>query len=430
MLARYLYSLVFYLLTPIVLLRLCWRALRAPAYAARWAERFGFTPKAIANDVPRIWLHCVSVGETLAAAGLVKQLLQRYPDYQLLITTTTPTGSERVQALFASDSRVEHCYAPYDLADCLARFLKRIKPSLLIVMETELWPNTVAACRARAIPVIVANARLSEKSARGYQKFSKLTAPMLKAISCVAAQNTNDAARFAELGLPAAQLSVTGSIKFDLDLPEALCEQAALLKAQWSLGARPIFLAASTHLGEDEQILDAFAKIKAAQPDLLLVLVPRHPERFGSVFDLCQARGFKAITRSSAEHPSADCDIVLGDTMGELLLLFGVCDIAFVGGSLVPVGGHNLIEPAAWAKPILTGPALHNFTEVARLLSDAKALSIVADSHELASVTIELLKNPGQQQLMGAAAKRVADENRGALLRLLAIIENILPLKK
>lgn len=428
MIVRGLYSVVFYLLIPLVVLRLLWRAIKAPAYAERWAERFGFTPKLA--EKPRLWLHAVSVGETLAAVPMIKQLLQRYPEHQLLITTTTPTGSERVQSLFAGEARIEHCYAPYDLPDCLSRFLNRVRPQKFIVMETELWPNTVAACAKRSIPVVVANARLSPKSARGYAKFSALTAPMLKRIDCVAAQNKDDGARFVELGLPAEQLQVTGSIKFDLDLPEALRQRAAAIKGQWSGGGeRPVWLVASTHLGEDEKILQAFAEVKKQQGNLLLVLVPRHPERFNSVFELCQDQGYKTLRRSDTQTDTAvidrDCDILLGDTMGELLLLMGASDMVFVGGSLVPVGGHNLIEPAAWGLPVLTGSALHNFTEVARLLCDADAVTVVDNSAELAQALITLLANPQRAQALGSAAKQVADDNRGALQRLLKIVDEI-----
>ena len=419
---RHFYSFVFYLLLPLVVLRLLWRAIKAPAYAKRWAERFGFIPK-LANQ-SRIWLHAVSVGETLAAVPMIKQLLADYPAHQLLITTTTPTGSERVQALFGSEPRIEHCYAPYDLPDCLYRFLTRTRPDILIVMETELWPNTIAACRQRGIASIVANARLSAKSARGYQKFSALTKPMLKSISCVAAQNSVDGDRFVELGLPKSQLSVTGSIKFDLHLPESLRAEAKALKLQWS-GAdkRQIWLVASTHLGEDEQVLEAFTAVLKVQADALLVLVPRHPERFNSIFDLCQARGFNTERRSQSASPDQNTQVFLGDTMGELLLFFGACDIAFVGGSLVPVGGHNLIEPAAWALPIITGPALYNFAEVSSLLDDAGALSIANNSDELATAVIALLRSPARRAEMGLAAQRVATQNRGALARLLTLID-------
>lgn len=419
---RHFYSAIFYLLLPLVVLRLLWRALKAPEYAKRWAERFGFIPRM--STQPRIWLHAVSVGETLAAVPMIKQLLARYPEHQLLITTTTPTGSERVQALFSDDARIEHCYAPYDLPDCLYRFLNRVQPSLFIVMETELWPNTIAACHKRAILSVVANARLSAKSARGYEKFSALTKPMLKAIDCVAVQNAVDGQRFLDLGLPVSQLSVTGSIKFDLDLSDALCAQATTLKQQWSGdGQRLIWLVASTHPGEDEQILDAFSAVHQQCSDALLVLVPRHPERFDSVFELCQSRGFATQRRSQIASPSASSSVFLGDTMGELLLFFGASDIAFVGGSLVPVGGHNLIEPAAWSLPVLSGPNLHNFAEVEQLLTDASALLIARDSQELSQQVLALLDDRQRRLEMGRAAKQVAEANRGALARLLELID-------
>lgn len=420
---RQLYSVIFYLLLPLVILRLLWRGFKAPAYVQRWGERFGFI--APLREVPRIWLHAVSVGETLAAVPLVKQLLKAYPEYQLLITTTTPTGSERVQALFGDNTRIEHYYAPYDLPDCLYRFLNRVRPNIFIVMETELWPNTIAACHKRGIPTVVANARLSAKSARGYGKFSALAKPMLKAIDCVAVQNTTDAQRFLSLGLPESQLSVTGSIKFDLDLSDELCARAQTLKQQWSdNGRRLIWLVASTHPGEDEQILNAFNVVQQQYSEVLLVLVPRHPERFDSVFELCQNRGFNTERRSEVTSPKASCNVFLGDTMGELLLFFGASDLAFVGGSLVPVGGHNLIEPAAWSLPVLSGPELHNFAEVEQLLTDADALMIARSSDELSAQVLALLRDAPRRLEMGRAAKQVAEANRGALARLLNLIAN------
>jgi 3-deoxy-D-manno-octulosonic-acid transferase len=415
---RYLYTAFFYLITPLILLRLMWRARLAPAYAERWSERFGFFKAANIKPIGSIWVHAVSVGETLAALPMIKALQARYPELTLVVTTTTPTGSERVRAVLGDS--VFHVYAPYDLPDCLSRFIARVKPQLAIIMETELWPNTIHACHQRDIPVVVANARLSAKSARGYQRFAALAQPMLSELSVVAAQHQDDASRFQSLGLTSEQSQVTGSIKFDITIDEALNTQAEALRQDWGV-ERPILLAASTHLGEDEKVLEAFAAISRQQPDALLVLVPRHPERFGSVADLCRQQ-FTVQKRSDGGPVEADTQVLVGDTMGEMMKFFGACDIAFMGGSWIESGGHNMIEPAAWGKPILSGPSLFNFAEVSRLLIEAQGMQVVDNPAQLAESVVQLIGNTDQQQAMGQKALAVADANRGALDRLLAII--------
>lgn len=423
---RFIYSLVFYLMLPAILLRLLWRAWAAPAYARRWAERFGFVP-VIATAAGRklVWLHTVSVGEFIAALPLIHQLLAR-GDVQLLITTTTPTGSERVKASLGD--KVFHVYAPYDLPDVLARFLHRVKPSLLLIMETELWPNTIAACAKRGIPAVLINARMSERSARGYKRFAAVTAPMLRQLDKALVQNATDAQRLQDLGLPEVNTRITGNIKFDLTLSDELRAQSAALKADWrQQGQRLVWIAASTHQGEDEIILDAFARIRQhpALVSLLLVLVPRHPERFSNVASLCESRGFKVARRSATKHSSlpTHTEIVLGDTMGELMLMFGASDIAFVGGSLVPNGGHNFIEPAAWELPLLSGEHLFNFAEVARLLRDLGGLQLVVDASDLARAVELLATDPQLRATRAAAALQVANDNRGALARTLRALE-------
>jgi len=423
---RFVYTIFFYLLIPFVLLRLLWRSIAAPAYANRWAERFGFFALLRTNKKV-VWLHTVSVGEFLAALPLIRRL-QTDENLQLVITTTTPTGSERVRAILGDS--VFHIYAPYDLPDVLARFLNHVKPSLYLVMETELWPNTLAACARRDIPAVLINGRLSEKSARGYARFGSLTKPMLQHLSCAAIQNSIDAARFVALGLHEAKVIVTGNIKFDLNLGDDLRAQAALLKSQLSNnGARLVLIAASTHQGEDEIILDAFAQVRASTNALartaVLVLVPRHPERFERVGQLCVSRGFSTVRRSERSWNNEDA-ILLGNTMGELMLMFGASDIAFVGGSLVPNGGHNFIEPAAWGMPIISGEHLFNFTEVARLLTEANALVTVNSAQSLAEEFIRLIENESLRRESGDAALRVALDNRGALDKTLMVIAGYL----
>ena len=421
--ARLFYSVIFYLLVPVIVLRLLVRAIKASAYARRWTERFGFVP--LFQDKPAIWLHAVSVGETLAAVPLVKALQAKYPDYRLIVTCMTPTGSERISAAFGDS--VDHCYAPYDMPDAVVRFLNRVQPKILIIMETELWPNTIAACHKRNIPVLLANGRLSEKSANAYKRIQPLVRPMLGQITAVAAQHRDDGARFNALGLAETALTVTGNIKFDLSLNQTIKQNAQQLLSDWrGVSERPILLAASTHRGEDEIILDAFGqikeKLKGEIDNPLLVLVPRHPERFNQVAELCDAAGFSVAKRSSGDSPDS-ADILLGDTMGELMTFFGACDIAFVGGSLVPTGGHNIIEPAAWGVPVLSGPYLFNFSEASQLLLNGGAMQICQSADEVAGQVIELLQNQAQRAEMGDAAQRIAGANRGALDRLLGLID-------
>lgn len=423
---RFLYTLVFYSLVPFILLRLLWRSWSAPAYAQRWAERFGFFSPLAANKKV-VWLHTVSVGEFLAALPMIRKLLADNA-LQLVITTTTPTGSERVRATLGDS--VFHVYAPYDLPGVLARFFRRVKPSLYLVMETELWPNTLAACAKRNIPGILINGRLSEKSARGYARLGALTKPMLQNLSCAAIQNPLDAARFVALGLSDDKVKVTGNIKFDLSLTDDLRVQAAKLKNLLSNnGQRLVMIAASTHQGEDEFILDAFAQVRASSSDAarsaVLVLVPRHPERFERVGHLCVNRGFSVAQRSEHSWNNTN-DILLGNTMGELMLMFGASDIAFLGGSLVPNGGHNFIEPAAWGLPLLSGEHLFNFAEVARLLTDAGALITVNSTQTLAEAFLRLLEDQSLRMKVGAAALQVALENRGALDKTLVVIADYL----
>lgn len=423
---RWLYTLLLYLISPLVLLRLFMRARKAPAYRERIAERFGFFAARSFTTQPKaggIWVHAVSVGETIAAAPMIRALLERNPDKTITVTTMTPTGSERVRALFANEietGRVFHVYAPYDLPDAIGRFLRNIKPSLLIVVETELWPNIIHGCAQRSIPVLLANARLSEKSARGYARLRAITQPMLREMTRVVAQNREDGERFVALGLPRERLVVSGSVKFDLTIDEALCQQARELRK--SFGARPIWIAASTHVGEDEILLAAQRKIIKSHRNALLILVPRHPERFDDVEKLIRHEKLKLQRRSQHEKVAAGTQVLLGDTMGELLLLFGVADVAFVGGSLVERGGHNMLEPAAWGLPIVTGTSDFNFREISLMLQDAGALTMCSSAEQIVSVIKHALHDAGWRQQRGAAALEVVEKNRGALDRLLVEI--------
>ncbi len=422
---RTLYTLLFHLGLPLVFLRLLWRARRAPAYAKRIGERFALGLPELKPG--GIWVHAVSVGESIAAAPMIRELMARYPELPITITCMTPTGSERIQALFGDS--VQHCYLPYDFPWAASRFLDRAQPKLAVVMETELWPNHIHQCVRRDIPVALANARLSERSARGYARFARLTAPMLAELSLIAVQTEAEAERFRRLGARPECVEVTGSIKFDLTIDPALPKKAAELRSQWNAVNRPIWIAASTHAGEDEILLAAHRQLLATHPDALLILVPRHPERFAAVYELCRKQDFSTVRRSLNEPPEATTQVLLGDTMGELLFLYALADIAFVGGSLVPTGGHNLLEPAALGKPVLTGPHLFNFLDIAAQLRDAGALGEINSAGELAAAVVGFWQNPTLADQSRKASLSVLKSNQGALLRLLDGLASLLKSK-
>ena len=417
---RALYSLILYLMTPLVLARLLWRGVRARGYWARWPERFGWL--ASQPETGGIWVHAVSVGETQAAAPMIRALRERHPELPLLVTTTTPTGAERVVGLFGGE--VAHRYAPYDLPDVVARYLDRVRPRLLVVMETELWPNLFHHCRVRGIPVVVANARLSERSARGYARIGHFTRTVLRDISLIAAQGRADAARFNALGAPEARLRVTGTIKFDARVPPSLREQAEVVRRELGVD-RPVWIAASTHEGEEGAVLDAFERALESVPDLLLVLVPRHPERFQRVEQLARQR-FATVSRSSGDPCGPETRVYLGDTMGELLMLFAAADLAFVGGSLVEVGGHNVLEPASVGVPVLFGPHMHNFAQVSQQLLEAGGARRVSGAEELAEWVVVWLRDANARHAAGERASRMVEANRGALESLLELLEGYL----
>jgi len=402
---RYIYNILFYLLIPFILLRLLWRSLKSPGYRKRWNERFGFfaIPK---NYQHGIIIHAASVGETIAAVPLIRQIQKTYPDLPITITNMTVTGSHQVKKSF-QDS-VFHVYVPYDLPDVVQRFFNKTKPKMLIIMETELWPNLLYYARVKQIPILLANARLSKKSARGYAKIKNFTARMLQNITQIAAQSQPDADRFIKLGMPQDRIDITGNIKFDLDLSPSIEEAGKSLRQQ--LGAnRLVWIAASTHEGEEEIILNAFKQIKNKISDALLILVPRHPERFAPVATLCKKQGYKIILRSSNESCNATTDIFLGDTMGELMKFYAAADVAFVGGSFVSIGGHNFLEPAILTLPIISGPHVFNFTDIARLLTEKHALTLVKNAAELAEQIITFFDDPTLRQEFGANAKSVVD---------------------
>jgi 3-deoxy-D-manno-octulosonic-acid transferase len=425
--ARWLYTLFYYLALPLIVLRLFYRGIKAPQYRRRIAERFGiFTAPA---NQPSIWVHSVSVGETIAAIPIIEHLLKSYPDHRIVVTTMTPTGSERVISTFAD--RVFHVYAPYDTPGAVKRFLKRSQPALLVVMETELWPNIIHYSARQNIPVLLANARLSERSAKGYQRVAGLTRSMLGNISLIAAQHQADGDRFTSLGLKDQQLAVTGSIKLDVSIEPQTRQAAQALRAELEKD-RPgfIWIAASTHEGEDEQLLSVHRQLLVQDPSALLILVPRHPERFDKVAELASQQlatlrrsGFADGVRPVGSDP---VQVLVGDSMGELLMLYGCADVAFVGGSLVERGGHNMLEPAAWGLPILTGPHNFNFEKIAAELARQGGLQVCQDQQELAQKLIALAQLPADRQAMGEKAEAFVRNNRGALQRLLRCIDELL----
>ena len=428
---RLLYTLVLFALLPVALLHLAWRARRQPAYLRHVGERLGrfrgAPPGARRNGAhggtaarPLLWIHAVSVGETRAAQPLVEALLARHPDHRILLTHTTPTGRATGEALFGD--RVLRAYLPWDLPFAVNAFLDHYRPEAGVLMETELWFNLAAACERRAMPLFLVNARLSERSARGYARLSRLTAAALRSLAAVAAQTPADAARLEALG--AAAPVVTGNLKFDVTPPLALLERGARLRERFGAG-RPVLLAASTREGEEPLVLDAFAALGVR--DALLVLVPRHPQRFDEVERLVAARGLRCVRRSAGAPVPGDVPVVLGDTMGEMFAYYACCDVAFVGGSLLPLGGQNLIEPAAAGRPVLMGPHTFNFADASRLAVAAGAARVVRDPAELAAEARALLSDAPARERMAAAALDFAAAHRGATQRTLSLIASTVP---
>ncbi len=413
-LMRVLYTLLMYLVTPIILYRLAFRGLRNRDYFWRWRERFGFFACPKMQDT--IWVHAVSVGEFNAAVPLIEALIKRFPERPMVVTTITPTGSARVQSVLGK--RVFHVYLPYDLPGSVRRFLDRTKPKLAVVMETEIWPNLYLSCSARKIPILIANARLSERSLRGYGPAKALAGHCVRAAAWIAAQSKVDAERFLRLGAEPARLELVGNIKFDMKLPLGINQVGIDLRSGWGAN-RPVWVAASTHEGEESAVLEAHALVLRQFPDALLIFVPRHPERFKLVTTHCRSIGFRTSTRSENQTPEGSTQCFVLDSMGELLNFFAASDVAFVGGSLSDIGGHNMLEPAGLGIPVIVGPHTYNFEEIAdRMISDGAALR-VTNGLELGGALCKILKYSATRNAMGEAGLRVVVSERGALDRLL-----------
>ncbi len=418
--SRTLYTFLLYLLLPFTPLKLLWRARKQAEYLEHWQERYGFYK--LQASKPVIWLHCVSVGETRAAEPLIKGLLAQHPDHQILLTHTTPTGRATSEQLFGSS--VSRVYLPYDLPFAVNRFLKHFKPKIGVLMETELWFNLIANCQQHKIPLLLANARLSEKSAQGYLKLGKVVQQGLQGLTAVAAQTAQDAARLQNLG--ANNVSIIGNIKFDVAPHDDAVPKGLLLRN--ALGKqRPVFLAASTRDGEEALILDAVATANIS--NLLTIIVPRHPQRFDAVAELLNKKTSGFIRRSSLTSDalvSQQIAFVLGDSMGEMFTYYASCDVAFIGGSLLPLGGQNLIEACSMGKPVLIGPHTFNFEQATDMAIAAGAAQRVQDSSDLAQHLRTLFADPDKQNAMRAAALRFSSENRGATERTLSLLEQYL----
>ena len=431
--AHFLYNLVFTLAIPFILLRMWLRGGSNPGYRQRWSERFAFFT--FTGKPNGILVHSVSVGETLAAEPLVRSLQAAHPDLTITITTTTPTGSDQVKRLYADDlatGRIFHVYLPYDLPWLTSRFIKKVQPGIGIIMETELWPNIIASCNKQQVPVILANARLSEKSAKGYAKFSTLTQPMLQGLDLIAAQHRNDAQRFISLGIEDNRVDVTGSIKFDIKVPDLALQEGAELKQQWGKG-RPVLVLASSHEGEDDLILNCYQQLLSDFPDLLLSIVPRHPERFDEVAALILDRELHLVRRSEAFQKGSlqanpVTQVYLADTMGEMLLLLASADVAIIGGSFIEHGGHNPLEACALAKAVVMGPSDYNFAAISQQLIHQGAMQQTS-AEQLTICLRQLLERPELRAEMGVNGQRVVTENQGAVGRLTELVGQQLEFK-
>jgi 3-deoxy-D-manno-octulosonic-acid transferase len=419
----FVYTLALWLLLPYIFLRLLLRARKQPEYLRHIAERFGFF--SIRSDKPVIWLHAVSVGETRATHSLVTRLNASYPDHQILLTHTTPTGRSASEQIYGDS--VLRVYLPYDYPFAVNRFLRRFRPKLGILMETEIWFNLIRSCHMNSTPLLLLNARMSEKSARGYARFSRLTRNALGNLTAVAAQTVDDAARLTSLG--AKHVSVMGNLKFDIEPPPAMLELGKQLREQFG-PTRKIFLAASTREGEEELLLDELQKVH--NPDLLLVIVPRHPQRFAAVANLLDQRGITFQRRSEVGktgQPSqnravpSDVRVVLGDSMGEMFAYYAAADLAFIGGSLLPYGGQNLIEACAVGTPVLVGPHMYNFAEATRLAISAGAAIPVPDAEGLVSEAQRLLQDVSKLHEMRQQCAGFVSANRGATQKSLQLIK-------
>lgn len=414
---RLIYVALARLIAPFAFAVVLWRGLSDRSYWDRLGERFG--RGAVKLKERCIWVHAVSVGEVQASAALIRALRARYPEIPLVLTTVTPTGAARAKSLFGDD--VYHSFAPYDLPGSVRRFFDRVQPRLAIILETEIWPNLFDACGKRGIPLVLASARVSQRSVGRYRRLVGLFRQTLSHGIVIAAQSEGDAERFRSIGANPDRTHVTGNIKFDLQVPATLTADGAKLRAQYA-PARQVWIAGSTHAGEEDVVLDAHERLLASGTDALLIVVPRHPNRFDDVAASLKRRGLTFVRRSRAQTAAADTQVLLVDSLGELMTFYAASDVAFVGGSLVPIGGHNLLEPAALGLPIVSGPNTYNAEGIARLLIEVGAVQTVHNAAELAASVGGLLRDPELRRATGARGRATVEANRGALEKLLALV--------
>ncbi len=413
---RLIYTAIFYLALPFYFIRLIIRAVQNPDYLKRWGERLGYGSNLPTEGKTVLWIHAVSVGEVNASIPLVRSLLDTYSNSEILVTTSTPTGSKIL--LDKMGARVKHQYVPLDLPACLNVFLDRWNPKAVIVLETEIWPNILAVCKERGIFTALVNARLSEKSKDKYNVIQPLAAEALGNLDLLIAQYDSDANRFKEINTNL-KIEVCGNLKFDQQVPEEMHSISSSIRDSWSEGEqRPTLIAASTHETEEEFVLDAFLEILEEAKDALLIIVPRHPERFETVFEYIQNRDLSVARRSKKEDVTPETKVLLGDTMGELNFLYSVSDVAFVGGSLVDHGGQNLLEPASLGLPLSSGKSLRNFQEIADELQEDKALFLIEQQKELSDFFIEMISKPRKRARIGKASAKVFEKNRGVLIEI------------
>ena len=425
---RLLYSLVLYLIFPFVILRLFWQSRKNRAYRQRISERLGFFK--LSNKQPIIWVHAVSVGETIAAKPLIDRLISDYPDHHILVTSTTPTGSAMVKKLFGDS--VLHVYFPYDLPEIVFRFLNRVKPQILIIVETEIWPNLVAACKKRKIPMMLANARLSSRSTKSYLKIKGLIEETLQRLDVIAVRSQEDGARFKQLGALDRQLIVAGNIKFDLTLNKKQIEKGRLRKEQWG-NDRLVWVAASTHAGEESEILKTHSRLLQKYPDCLLILIPRHLERFDDVFGLCkehnevksEVQGNSNTVRHSqqSDYTNFHGNIIVGDTIGEMQSWYAIADVVFMGGSLVDTGGHNPLEALALGKPVVSGSQVFNFQDIYPVLTKAGVCWVCEDADQIERQLLVLLENKNHASEFFQSATSVMRQYAGVTERLMGQVK-------
>ena len=418
---RNLYTALFCLLLPIYFARLCWKGLSNKEYFLRWSERLGYSSELPSNDKSVIWIHAVSVGEVNACMPLLRSLITDYPSSEILVTTTTPTGSKLL--IERLGNKIKHQYMPVDIPFFINRFLDKWNPKILILLETEIWPNLINICKIRGIYSALVNARLSEKSKKNYLNYSTLIKPVIEKIDLILTQFESDKRRFQEI-VERKDINTCGNLKFDQDIPTELEDISKTIKQDWSIDGkyRPTLIAASTHETEEEEVLKAFKQILKSSPNALLILVPRHLERFDKVKKIINTSGLTLASRSKKEEVKGSTQVLLGDTIGELNFLYSLSDVAFVGGSLIDHGGQNLLEPAAQSLALLSGPSLRNFSDISEQLIQKDGLTVIRNAQELSDEFVQLINNQDKLQKRGQASLEVFMENRGALKKIIGYL--------